>query len=224
MFAGRSRAAPDHNFDDEARKLFTRLGLDPDGAARPGGARFGGLYNPLDAIWRDTATGGTIYVGNQQAASNAQMLKEKGITHVVNCTDSMPLYHQHDSYFSYLRFNVSFWPSFGDLAELQRFLQPLWDFIDGVLAKGEHVLVHCLAGAHRAGTTGCMCLMHYANMSALEAVPTAKRLRPVIDPIGRFPELLRRYDAIRDKERQASRQAQQQSQKPEGGGSSWWKG
>ena len=156
-------------------------------------------------MWRNASTGGTIYVGNQQAAQNAALLKDRGITSVVNCTDSMPFYHQNS--FTYHRFNISFWPSYGDVDELARFLQPLWEFIDGVLAKGESVLVHCLAGAHRAGTTGILCLMRYADMSALEAVPTAKRLRPVIDPIGRFPELLRRYDSIRDRERQVARSA-----------------
>ena len=56
------------DFDDEARKLFARLGLDASGV---GTGKFGGLYNPLDAIWKDSRTGGTVFVGNQQAASNA---------------------------------------------------------------------------------------------------------------------------------------------------------
>ena len=195
-------------FDDEARKLFARLGLSADGASSSssgGGKGVRGLYNPLDAMWRDQKTGGTIYVGNQQAAQNANLLKQHGITHVVNCTDTMPFYHQNA--FTYHRFNVSFWPAHGGIDELQTFLAPLWEFVDGALAKGESVLVHCLAGAHRAGTTGIMCLMRFAGMSSIEAVPTAKRLRPVIDPIGRFPELLRRFDAIRDRQRQAERGA-----------------
>ena len=45
--------------------------------------------------------------------------------------------------------------------------------------------------------------MRFAGMSSIEAVPAAKRLRPVIDPIGGFPELLRRYDSIRDRQRQS---------------------
>ena len=46
------------------------------------------------------------------------------------------------------------------------------------------MLVHCLAGAHRAGTTGCMLLMYKAGMPPGEAIKSAKKLRPVIDPIG----------------------------------------
>jgi hypothetical protein len=157
MLGGRG---DNEKFDDEARKLFARLGLSADGGgSSSSGAGKGvrGLYNPLDAMWRDQTTGGTIFVGNQQAAQNANLLQQHGITHVVNCTDTMPFYHQN--VFTYYRFNISFWPSFGDVDELQRFLTPLWAFVDGVLAKGESVLVHCLAGAHRAGTTGILCLM-----------------------------------------------------------------
>ena len=70
------------------------------------------------------------------------------------------------------------------------------------------MLVHCLAGAHRAGTTGILCLMRYADMNGAEAVAAAKRLRPVIDPIGRFPQLISMYGTIRDRERQIQKQQQ----------------
>jgi protein-tyrosine phosphatase len=122
---------------------------------------------------------------------------------VVNCTDTLANYHQGAFY--YLRFPVASWPSFGDVGELRRFLQPLWDFLDEALSKGVSVLVHCLAGAHRAGTTGCLILMRYAAMSAEEAVDAARTLRPVIDPIGRFPQLLCRYQHVRENDEQRAR-------------------
>ena len=34
--------------------------------------------------------------------------------------------------------------------------------------------------------------MHYARLDVDEAIATAKRLRRVIDPIGRLPDFLRR--------------------------------
>ena len=55
-----------HDFDEEAKKLFAKLNLDADGA-RPG------IYNPMDPVWRDPKSGGTIYVGNQTAAQNKAM-------------------------------------------------------------------------------------------------------------------------------------------------------
>jgi len=195
MFQQRSRQ-PD--MDAEARALFARLGLESSGA----GSSVGGLYNPLDPIWRDKSTSGAIFVGNQQAAQNAALLKQHGITHIVNCTDSMPFFLQKDKSFTYYRFNVTFWSRGGETPEaVQKFLQPMFDFVEAAVAGGGSVLVHCLAGAHRAGTTGCLLLMREAGLSHMEAVATAKRLRPVIDPIGRFPELLRAFDFINEERR-----------------------
>ena len=199
------RGRKDPDFDEKARELFASLGLDAKGGA-PGantGSAIGGLYNPLDAIWRDKATTGTIFVGNQQAAQNSALLKQNGITHIVNCTDSMPFFHQNT--FKYFRFNVTFWPSNESDEKLAQFLQPMLDFVDNCLAGGGCVLIHCLAGAHRAGTTGCMLLMHKAGLSSMVAVATAKKLRPVIDPIGRFPDLLRRFDTIKQKKAAAEK-------------------
>jgi len=58
--------------------------------------------------------------------------------------------------------------------------------------------VHCLAGAHRAGTTGVACLIHYAGLDVPTAIMAAKRLRPIIDPIGQLPEFLMRLKRAED--------------------------
>ena len=145
-------------------------------------------------------------VGNQQAAQNAALLHREGITHVVNCTDSMPFFHERE--FTYYRFNVTFWSMAGNSNEqLTKFLQPMYDFVDSCVAKGESVMVHCLAGAHRAGTTGCILLMYKAGLSAMAAIAAAKRLRPVIDPIGRFPELLQKVQVLQDEKKRALKKA-----------------
>ena len=52
------------DFDEEAQKLFTKLGLDAKGG-RPPNVPGGEIYAPMDPIWRDETTLGTIYVGNQ---------------------------------------------------------------------------------------------------------------------------------------------------------------
>ena len=194
-FRRAASAETNARYDQAARDLFAQLGLAADGSTTTGSAPMRGMYDPLNQIWGDKQTGGKIFVGNQQAAQNAAMLKAHGITCVVNCTDSMPLYHQNT--FQYYRFNVTFWSAHGDTTEkLSQFLQPMLDFVDACVARGEGVLVHCLAGAHRAGTTGCMLLMYKAGLSAANAVAAAKQLRPVIDPIGRFPELLRKFESL----------------------------
>mmetsp|Transcript_29951 Transcript_29951/g.41155 ORF Transcript_29951/g.41155 Transcript_29951/m.41155 type:complete len:200 (+) Transcript_29951:22-621(+) len=182
------------DFDEEAKQLWEKLNLDPT-------SRRNGQWNPVDSIWRHPVGGGTIYVGNQTAAENITLLRSYGITHVVNCThgeSKIPNYHE--GRLAYLTFPISHWQSFvnNTNTSVLTFVEPLFAFIENALLKGESVLVHCLAGAHRAGTTGCACLIHYANMDVATAVQTAKRCRPIIDPIGQLPEFLSRLKKAED--------------------------
>ena len=60
------------------------------------------------------------------------------------------------------------------------------------------MLIHCVAGAHRAGTTACAYLMHQdRSLTSAAAIAECKRQRPVIDPAhdARLMELLRRLQA-----------------------------
>eukprot|EP00960_Hanusia_phi_P074212 768182-Hanusia_phi.AAC.4 len=66
----------DPDFDEEAQKIFAALGLGKEGSSS--------RYNSCDPIWKHPRTGGTIYVGNVEAASNM------GISDHLR----MPLYHQ----------------------------------------------------------------------------------------------------------------------------------
>ena len=70
---------------------------------------------------------------------------------------------------------------------------PCFSLVDEVLARGNNVLIHCLAGAHRAGTTSVAYLMHrselehgLARLDVAQAMAVAKRRRPIIDPLGEF--------------------------------------
>jgi len=47
--------------------------------------------------------------------------------------------------------------------DIVAFMAPMFSFVEHAIVRGESVLVHCLAGAHRAGTTGCACLVHFAG-------------------------------------------------------------
>ena len=81
-----------------------------------------------------------------------------------------------------------------DPASAVTFVQPLFDFVGEALENGQSVLVHCLAGAHRAGTSGILCLMQFGGLPLERAIETAKAARPCIQPIGGFPQLLNHYD------------------------------
>eukprot|EP00428_Durinskia_dybowskii_P062393 CAMPEP_0170375190 /NCGR_PEP_ID=MMETSP0117_2-20130122/11029_1 /TAXON_ID=400756 /ORGANISM="Durinskia baltica, Strain CSIRO CS-38" /LENGTH=193 /DNA_ID=CAMNT_0010630249 /DNA_START=141 /DNA_END=722 /DNA_ORIENTATION=- len=182
------------DFDDEARALWDKLNLDPS-------SRKAGLWNPLDSIWRHPEGGGTIYVGNQTAAENLTLLKAHGITHVVNCTfgeSKIPNFHVGK--LNYINFAVSHWQSFVNAtnASVIAFTEPVFSFIENAVRNGQSVLIHCLAGAHRAGTTGVACLVHFAKLDVPMAIAVAKQLRPIIDPIGQLPEFLMRLKRAED--------------------------
>eukprot|EP00965_Chrysotila_dentata_P132394 4378064-Pleurochrysis_carterae.AAC.1 len=68
------------NFDDEARKLFAKLGLSKSGQVA------GGRYNNLDPIYVTPGSKATVYVGNESAARSRDILSAAKVTHVVNCT------------------------------------------------------------------------------------------------------------------------------------------
>ena len=74
------------------------------------------------------------------------------------------------------------------------FFSSCHNFIDQALDEGKHVMVHCLAGAHRAGTTGVSYMMKQGHMSYKNAVSVAKQQRPVVDPIGHLEQLLLRLE------------------------------
>jgi hypothetical protein len=185
------------DFDEEARKLWASLNLDPD-------AHKGGQWNPTDPIYRHPTGGGTIYVGNQTAAENLAYLQQLGVTRVVNCTTGasrIPNFHEGRG-MMYYTFTISNWQTCVNAthASVLAFANPMFAFIEEAISQGDSVLVHCLAGAHRAGTTGCACLMHFAGMDVPTAIRTAKRCRPIIDPIGQLPEFLVRLHRAKDAE------------------------
>eukprot|EP00449_Zooxanthella_nutricula_P059285 CAMPEP_0198562778 /NCGR_PEP_ID=MMETSP1462-20131121/97706_1 /TAXON_ID=1333877 /ORGANISM="Brandtodinium nutriculum, Strain RCC3387" /LENGTH=187 /DNA_ID=CAMNT_0044293713 /DNA_START=17 /DNA_END=577 /DNA_ORIENTATION=+ len=171
----------------EGEKLLSAVNLG-SAAAPP-------RYSPCDPLWRHPETGATLFVGNQSMASNRDALRKQGISRVVNCQDQDGRnYFEGDPEIQYLRFLIGLWrnvPGVRDGGEgTWRFWQPYLAFVVENLNQGNHVFVHCLAGAHRAGTAGVAALMLLCGWGWHEAAAAAKHLRPAIDPIGGFPELL----------------------------------
>jgi len=80
----------------------------------------------------------------------------------------------------YLRFTISCYSrSVSDTdASTLKYLLPLFKFVDNSLRNGHNVMVHCLAGAHLAGTTGVMLIMRYTGINDVKiATKTAKHCR-----------------------------------------------
>lgn len=103
--------------------MWARLNLDPSVIT-------GGQYNAVDALWQHPETRAVFYVGNQTAASNLPLLQKHNITHVVNCTDNMPNYHEANASIRYYRFDISrFHRQVKSDADADRFVKPMLDFV-----------------------------------------------------------------------------------------------
>jgi len=147
----------------------------------------------LDLMFEHPSTQGRLYVGSQRAASSREDLRKRKITRVVNCLDlSRPNFFEDVEGFEYLRFPIAYWRGthMTALKHVAFYFAPLLGFVQQSLKAGQSVLVHCLAGAHRAGTAGIACLMFFMALKVDDAVALAKKRRPVIDPIAGFPILL----------------------------------
>jgi len=202
-----------HDWDEEARKLFQRLNIDA------GGGR--DKYRNVDAVYCHPTTGAKLFIGNQTAARSESVLVGEAIFHVVNCQDaSSANFFEGDPRFHYRRFPVSHWWQHDGMdapdGVLKFFEDGCHGWIADALAGGHNVMVHCLAGAHRAGTTGVSFMMRAApprpsfvfsfflgvaaslgegRFDTATAIKLAKFQRPIVDPFGQLHELLMRLEA-----------------------------
>eukprot|EP01006_Ploeotia_vitrea_P056686 TRINITY_DN68118_c3_g1_i1.p1 TRINITY_DN68118_c3_g1~~TRINITY_DN68118_c3_g1_i1.p1 ORF type:complete len:196 (+),score=7.17 TRINITY_DN68118_c3_g1_i1:27-614(+) len=177
---------------NEGKRLIEEYGDDDDGEIGLG------RYAHMNVVFEHPKTKGRLYVGDNVAASEAPCLKKANITNVVNCTSDLPLYHDHDSTYKYFRFQIYEAPTRGPPAAVLKFFTPVFEFIDAALERGESVLVHCLAGAHRAGTTGIAYLMHATGGGQEQCTKLAQKRRNVIDPIYTLADLLKNLEAAKN--------------------------
>merc|ERR1719158_1014454 len=154
-------------------------------------------YNDLDCIHKHPS-GGKVYVGNISAAQSKAILKEYDIRRIVNCQDpKSENFHEDEIGFEYLRFGVSYWwakPDAETNAGLRKFFTPFFHFVDSNIGAGRNVLIHCLAGAHRAGTCAVAYAMYVKKVHFEDALAYCKAIRPIINPFGQLETLLQRLD------------------------------
>ena len=151
----------------------------------------------MNLIWKpNDATGaGEVYVGGLQAATEKAELEQRNISHVVNCMNS-PDYNvqQGVEYFNFaierfetyrkkvMTMDTQGGEQVSEEELVTSFFEPAMSFIQNAVEGGGHVLIHCFAGAHRAGSTGVAFLMKMEHLRVEDAIATAQCLRPVIDP------------------------------------------
>ena len=161
------------DYDEEARKIFKQLGLpDPrENTQKEKSDEWANWYGMPSVVYVHPRTGAKFYIGDESAAGNLDCLVKNKIFHIVNAQgDRGRCYHEKDKRFQYLRFAISNSQNYPDIETPEgvlKFFAPTHCFIEENLEAGNNVMVHCMAGAHRAGTTGVSYLMRAGRMGYL---------------------------------------------------------
>jgi predicted protein tyrosine phosphatase len=209
-FVNGAIAAARENIGERARTDFDESGRAALEGAKQGGkctcnhlcacALCTVSYAPLNTIWSagsEVVGGGdraSVFVGSLEAASSAQLLDAHGITHIVNCMRHPREGASTHSQLQCLHFPVENWnanlvlsngkthATAENVAAARALFSPVMSFITSAVSSGGRVLIHCFAGAHRAGTVGVAVLMRLEGINVSQATARVRELRPVVDP------------------------------------------
>jgi len=156
-------------------------------------------YKPCSVVWTHPTSGGQLFIANQASATSKDVLREHKVGFIVNCLDYLgtPAPFHDDPDVRYLYYPVAYWreaASDRSPKSVARVLAPLLGFAEDHLAEGGSVMIHCLAGCHRAGTAGVACLMELCNLDFKSALCAAKVARPSVDPMAHLQALLRKFE------------------------------
>ena len=130
------------------------------------------------SIWATDLHGGRLWLGAGRDARNLEQLRAHGITHILNCADDVPNYHDREPGLAYLRLEIV---DFGGDKGSARVFPAAAEFARGALAEGGQgrVLVHCANGSNRSATV-CAALF-------MDVYGARVRVRVCVSPGGPVP-------------------------------------
>ena len=118
-----------------------------------------------------------LYVGGESIASNREVLKEMGVTHVVNCAADV-CRNLFPNDFTYLTYYLKD----SKTENIECLFYEVIRFIDQVAAKNGRVLIHCVQGVSRSVSLCIAYLIYKQKMSYSSAFDHLKRVRGVASP------------------------------------------
>lgn len=129
-----------------------------------------------------------IYIGNISTSINKELLKEKGITHILSATSHFMPAHPED--FKYLHI-----PSYDITSfDLSEFFNQGSEFIKEGTSGNNRILVHCIYGKSRSVSLVISYLMTHKNYKYEDALALVKNQRPVANPNDSFIKQLKELE------------------------------
>ncbi|XP_027366756.1 protein-tyrosine-phosphatase MKP1-like [Abrus precatorius] len=118
-----------------------------------------------------------VYLGSDTVAKNHELLRQNGITHVLNCVGFVcPEYFQ--THFVY----KTLWLQDSPSEDITSILYDVFDYFEDVRQQGGRVLVHCCQGVSRSTSLVIAYLMWREGQSFEDAFQYVKNARGVTNP------------------------------------------
>ncbi|CAN1152209.1 Protein-tyrosine-phosphatase MKP1 [Linum perenne] len=118
-----------------------------------------------------------IYLGSDAVAKNREILRQNGITHVLNCVGFVsPEYFKNDLVYKTL------WLQDSPSEDITSILYDVFDYFEDVREQGGKVLVHCCQGVSRSNSLVIAYLMWREGQSFEDAFQYVKAARGVTNP------------------------------------------
>ncbi|XP_059633658.1 protein-tyrosine-phosphatase MKP1-like [Cornus florida] len=118
-----------------------------------------------------------IYLGSDAVAKNREVLRQNGITHVLNCVGFIcPEYFKSDLVYKTL------WLQDTPTEDITSILYDVFDYFEDVREQGGRVLVHCCQGVSRSTSLVIAYLMWREGQSFEDAFQKVKAARGVTNP------------------------------------------
>lgn len=130
-----------------------------------------------------------LWLGNERDAHDWELLKQIGITHILNVTTDVPNYFEQKRKLTYHRLRAS--DNHGQ--DLLQFFEEAHDFIEHARSEGGRILVHCWAGVSRSATIVVSYVMRSSGCSPSEALEFVRKKRNIVAPNFNFMGQLERF-------------------------------
>ncbi|KAJ4973927.1 hypothetical protein NE237_007101 [Protea cynaroides] len=120
---------------------------------------------------------GHIYLGSDAVARNREILRQNGITHVLNCVGFVcPEYFKNDLVYKTL------WLQDSPSEDITSILYDVFDYLEDVREHGGRVFVHCCKGVSRSTALVIAYLIWRDGQSFEDAFQYVKAAREVTNP------------------------------------------
>ena len=148
------------------------------------------VSNGSSPIFADSAPSkirNNLYLGSHAHARSSAMMKAIGVNLIVNCTTTIPNYHEG---IEYKRFPLT------DVAQdpIELYFEDACLTITDAIQKGKTVFVHCEAGISRSASIVIAYLMKSENIVFSDAFTSVRQVRPIIAPNIGFELKLRDFE------------------------------